>query len=141
MDDKKFSLFVLVFVFVVAVPSMVFLFSGNGGSTGEASQELVLGPGGIAYPYQKTYQYGPQTGVEIPIYDDKGNFVRYEKRVHTKTGQAIFRPYYEQTYSGEKSGCPEGYYRISYNEAAAYNSMGKKVEKFGDEYCWFPAEY
>ena len=140
MEDKKFSLVVLVLIFMVAVPSIIFLSSGSD-NTGQASQDLVLGYGGVAYPYQKTYQYGPETGVEVPIYDAQGNFVRYEKRVHTKTGQAIFRPYYGQTYTGEKEGCPQGYYRINDNQAAAYKSMGRQVENFDGQYCWYPSEY
>ena len=141
MDEKKFSLVVLVLIFMVAVPSIIFLFSGSG-STGQSVDELVLAPGGMAYPYQKTFQYGPETGVEVPIYDAQGNLVRYEKRVHTKTGQKKYRPYYEQTYTGERQrGCPPGYHKINQNKARAYESMGREVIYVGDQACWYPYEY
>lgn len=143
MDDKKFSLIVLAFVFVVAVPSMIFLFSDNSGSTGQVGyQSLYLNPEGMAYAYQKNFQYGPRDGVDVPIYDEQGNVVRYEKKMRTETGMKVWAPSYEQTYSGQKQwGCPEGYLKLTEKMASSYRSMGRNVEKVGDTYCWYPMEY
>jgi len=143
MDDKNFSLVVLAFIFMVAVPSMIFLFSGSGSTGQVSSDELVLGYGDIAYPYQKTFQLGPESrGVDVPIYDEDGNLVSYEKRIHTKTGQKKYQPYYEETFAGQKQrGCPPGYHKITQNKAAAYAAMGREVERFGDQFCWYPSEY
>ena len=143
MDEKKFSIVVLAFFFIVAVPGLIFIFSDFSNTTGEASQELVLGPGDIAYPYQKTFQYGPEArGVDVPIYDELGNLIGYEKRVRTKTGQKKYQPYYEETYTGERQrGCPPGYHKVNQNKARAYEAMGREIVYFGDQACWYPYEY
>ena len=140
MEEKKFSLIVMAFVFIVAVPSMVFLFSDTFNATGEA--QLYISPQGMAYAYQKDFQYGPREGVDVPLYDAQGNLISYEKRVHTKTGQKKRQPYYEETYTGMKQkGCPPGYFKLNQNKAAQYESMGRNVERFGDQLCWYPGAY
>jgi len=134
MNEKNFSMVVMAFVFVVAIPSVVFLFSDSFNSTGEA--QLHISPQGVAYAYQKEFQYGPDNGVKVPIYDENGNVIYHEEQV--RTDQKSATPYYSETFTGMRQGCPQGYMALNYNEASQYISKGRHVLKFGDQYCWKP---
>ena len=132
MDDKKFSMIILIFVFIVAIPSTIFLFS-DAMSTGE----VVIGglPKDITnyghdpapYSYQKR-------GVEVPIYNEQGVVVRYERRAPTPTAEYLDRPAYEGTYSAMKmgGGCPAGCIRIKREEAQTFKNQGYIVQYMGD---------
>jgi len=133
MTDN-FSLIVMALIFVVAVPGVVFIFS----NASDTSGELVLDSEGVAYPDQGDPYAHSEAGVLVPIYGPDGTVVRYEKRVHTKAGEH-FRP--SVTPSELRSGCPDGMYNIPLARVDEYKAMGRTVQVFGDNACWYPHTY
>ena len=74
----------------------------------------------------------------VEIYGPDGIVVRYEKRVHTKAGEH-FRP--SITPSEIRSGCPDGTYNIPLARVDEYKAMGKTVQVFDGNACWYPHTY
>jgi hypothetical protein len=148
MDEKKMSLIILAFIFVVAVPGIIFMFSDSNNVTGQFGRKLVLDSSGRAYDYvkegniynyQRAYPYRQDAGVQVPIYDEDGRFLRYEFRSHTETSKLRYKPAFEDTYSAMRNlDCPKGYLVLSEKKASEYEAIGRSVLKVGDVYCWFP---
>ena len=127
MDDKKFSIFVLVFIFLVAIPSTIFLFSGSG-ITGQASNEGVL--------YSWVYD-----GKEVYVYPNK--VIAYN--VENPFGTGFYyssRPVIEKRFD-KKMGCPESCYSVRYEDVQDLQNMGFRIDFFGNRLyaCWCPGEY
>ncbi len=127
MDEKKVSMIVLVFIFMVAIPSTIFLFSDSMSSGdvvigGLPRQQTNYGDDPAPYSYEKR-------GVEVPIYNDQGVAVRYERRGATETARHLDRPSYEGTYSAMKSGCPPGCVNVMPSEAMDFKEKGYTIIK------------
>ncbi len=106
MNDKKVSMIVFIFVFVVAMFSIVFLFSE------------ISSTGKTVHSYQKSYEYG-LNGDNSQI-DKKPGYINKQ----TFTGEKR---------RGCPAGFVE---ITSAQKAQRYEFMGRKIYKMEDVYCW-----
>ena len=113
MNEKNFSLIVIAFVFAIAIPSTLYLFSDNMGTgdviiTGLPKQQTNYGDDPAPYSWRNE-------GILVPIYEG-GQVVRYERQTPNRVGRELDRPDWYGTYSYMKSGCPPGCVNVKKNE-------------------------
>ncbi len=133
MDDKRFSMIILVFVFIVAIPSAIFIFSDSM-SSGSAVIEGMP-------KYLTNYDQNPSPyshegrGVLVPIYDADGNFLKYDQRAGSQRSQTLNRPGVEGTYYGlRKEGkCPIGCVKL--RTGSARDTESSYVMDFNGYLC------
>ncbi len=144
MEEKKFSMIVLAFIFMVAIPSIIFLFSNNAGNTGNAVMQQDLYPAKIQYAYDgmvtppedyQNYQDLIRKGKQVAIYDDAG-IAHYVIADATASSERS-RYNVDNSYTALKNqDCPIYCFRVSsVNAANAYASSGQSVIQLGDSYC------
>jgi len=126
MDDKNFSLVVLMFIFMVAVPSMIFLVSDSS-VTGQASNDNVL--------YSWVYD-----GKEVFVYPYK--IVVYDFANPHGTGFHYDTPIF-QVNLDKRMGCPKDCYSIRHEDVQNLQKAGFRIDFYGDRLycCWCPEEY
>lgn len=145
MDEKKFSFIVLAFIFAVAIPSTVFLFSDNNtGAFNSYGAPKVYGGAIWNDPQPYSYEFrGPESpfiyaGTEVDYYQKKyPTQLPYQKRSGYEFSPD--RPLYndEEIYTPLKQeGCPSGYRKVPADQVEWQSQLGKVIEKFGDTYCW-----
>ena len=137
---------VLAFIFAVAIPSTVFLFSnsfGTGAFNAYGAQKLY---GGAIYqdPTPYSYEYrGPAApfmyaGTEVDFYEKK-----YPTQVPFEQPGYEFIPDRpldtKQIYTYKQQfDCPSGYRHIQKSLVEMYKTHGYNIEWFGDNACWKP---
>ena len=144
MEEKKFSLIILAFIFAVAIPSTIFLFSDTfsaGAYSAYNVPKIYTNLGGDPAPYSYL-ERGPAApfiyaGTEVDYYEKKyPTQIPFEKPGYDFSPD---RPLYdtEQIYTPLKQeGCPASYRKIPADQVAWQKQMGRVIEKFGDTYCW-----
>ena len=111
MDEKKFSIFVLVFIFLVAIPGAFFLFSDSS-ITGQAISEPI---------YSWVYN-----GREVHVYPDR--VVAFDFRPELGTGfHYSSRPIIEKRF-GKKMGCPKDCYSVRYEDVQDFQNLGFRID-------------
>ncbi len=152
MEEKHFSMIVISFVFVVAIVSAVFMFSGGTSTANVVHRQLYfegMSPSYANYdnnpqPYAALDYWGnAQRGAKAGFFNDETTVVEYTGRTQaTKTAfNNIFdsKPNYrayEDTESGIRSGCPVGYRNIECSLMKMNQERGYIIDKIGDNCCW-----
>ncbi len=123
MDEKKFSMIILVFVFMVAIPSMVYLFSdAMTGQAYVASKKLTV--------FESMPKFQTNYGLDPNPYRT-GRGVSVQQRIGEiyKTAEVPDRVFYDQTYSAMKiENCPYGCTQIKdLTVARDYQELGRDI--------------
>ncbi|RLE47434.1 hypothetical protein DRJ25_02425 [Candidatus Woesearchaeota archaeon] len=111
MDEKKTVLIVLFLIFLVAVPSIVFLFSDNA-LTGNYFE-------GPLY----TWEYG---GNHVMVYPDR--ILAY--RINGQTGFYYDSPVF-QARLNNRAGCPLDCWSVGYDKVRDFQRLGLSVDFYG----------
>ena len=146
MKEKKFSMIVLAFIFAVAIPSTIFLFSDTFSTGAVNTGGIPKLYGGAIYQDPTPYSYefrGPAApfiyaGTEVDYYEKKyPTQVPFEQPAY---GFIPDRPLEtEQIYTYKKQfGCPAGYRHIAAGHVEMYKTHGYDIQFFNGEACWKP---
>ena len=137
---------VLAFIFAVAIPSTVFLFSNNFGTGAMNTGGLPKLYGGAIWqdPTPYSYEYrGPEkpfiyAGTEVDFYEKAyPTQIPFEQPAY---GFIPDRPLNtEQIYSYKQQfDCPPGYRHIQKSLVSMYKTHGYDIEWFNGNACWKP---
>jgi|GEM_PF-2636822 len=142
MNEKSFSMIILAFIFAVAIPGVIFLFSDTfttGAYSSYNNPNIYSNMKGNPTPYSYAERGTPapflHSGSDVNYFEKKyPNQVPFQKKGYDFSPD---RPLYgKDIYTPLKQGCPAGYRRIPADQADWQAKMGRTIERFGDVYCW-----
>ena len=123
MDDKKFSMIVLTFIFIVAVPSLVFLFSNNDATANVSADGSV--------------DSWIHNGNKVLIYPNK--VIAFDLKNRYGTGFYYDSPVFSVRL-GNSAGCPRECYSIRHEDVKNFQKYGFRIDFYGNRLycCWCP---
>ena len=124
MNEKKTTLIVLLFVFIVAIPSTIFLFS-DGSVTGKYFE-------GPLY----TWEYG---GKQVMVYPNV--ILAYTIKNNYGTGFYYDSPVF-QARLDKRMGCPRNCWSVRYEDVRNFERLGLRIDFYGNRLygCFCPEQ-
>ena len=146
MEEKKFSMIVLAFIFMVAIPSIIFIFSNNAGNTANVAMQPY--PERIQYEYggmvespeyYQNYQDKIRGGKLVPIYGADGLATYTQADVTPSSERSRYNV--ANSPSALQSGCPAHCVKISSAKSAQARqatTQGLQVFNIDGNFCLCP---